>query len=153
MHSHVWRARVVGLLVGVAALAGCADTGTRTEEPPAEPQAASPPPATTVPGAADTSDEGPPTEESDADVEVIEVAIVDGQARTDHRRVDVAVGTIVRIQVRADVEEEIHVHGYDLTAPVSAADPGTLEFTADIPGVFEVEAEHSGLELFRLRVR
>lgn len=153
MHSHVWRARVVGLLVAVAAVAGCADTGPRIEEQPAEPQAASPPPATTVPDAADTSDEEPPTEESDADVEVVEVAIIGGQAQTDHRRVDVAVGTIVRIQVRADVDEEIHVHGYDLTAPVTPADPGMLEFTADIPGAFEVEAEHSGLELFQLRVR
>lgn len=138
MHSHLWRARIVGLLVAVAAVAGCADTQPSTDDPPAEPQA---------------SEEEPPTEGSDAGVEAVDVAIIDGQAQTDRNRVDVALGTTVRIQVQADVDEEIHVHGYDLSAPVTPTEPGVLEFTADIPGAFEVEAEHSGLELFQLRVR
>lgn len=154
MHSHLWRARTAAVLVAVAAVAGCADSEPTTDEPPAEPQTtASTPPAAGDSDATDTSEDESAAEDSDADVEVIEVAITDGQAQTERSRVDVTVGTMVRIEVRADVDEEVHVHGYDLSAPVTPAEAAVLEFSADIPGVFEVEAEHSGLELFQLRVR
>lgn len=145
MHSRLWRARTAAVLMAVAALAGCADSEPIPEESPAsEPDPAPTSPATASPGA---------TENGGDEVQAIEVEITDRQALTDRSRVDVAVGTVVRIEARADVDEEIHVHGYDLSAPVSPAEPAVLEFTADIPGVFEVEAEHSGLLLFQLRVR
>lgn len=152
MQSHVWRARTAAMLaVVVAALAGCADSEPTSADPPAEPDAASPP-TVTDPDAADTSEETG-SDEAEDDVQVIEVTITAGQAHTEQSRVDVPLGSVVRIEVHADADEEVHVHGYDLFAPVGAAEPAVLEFTADIPGVFEVEAEHSGLELFQLRVR
>ena len=58
----------------------------------------------------------------------------------------------MRIEVTSDVTEEVHLHGYDLTAPVSPGSPGIIEFTAEIPGVFEVELEDAHKRLFELRV-
>lgn len=152
MHSHLWRAHTVAVLVTVA-LAGCADSDTPTDEQTASAPDAAPTAPATSPEPADTGEDKAPTDGSEDAVQVVEVAITGGRAHTDSSRVDVTIGTVVRVEVRADVVEEVHVHGYDLVAPVSPGQPAVLEFAADIPGVFEVEAEHSGLELFQLRVR
>ena len=66
--------------------------------------------------------------------------------------VEVKTGEQVRIEVTSDVAEELHLHGYDLTAPVSPGSPGIIEFNADIPGAFEVELEDAHKRLFELRV-
>jgi len=68
-------------------------------------------------------------------------------------RVTVKLGDQVTIRVVSDVAEEIHVHTYDLTADLEPDAPGRLTFTADIPGVHEVELEHSHLRLFSLEVQ
>ena len=67
-------------------------------------------------------------------------------------RVEVAQGSRVRLTVEADVTDEVHVHGYDLFAEVAPGRPATLEFLADIPGIFEVELEESQLHLLELEV-
>jgi hypothetical protein len=63
-------------------------------------------------------------------------------------RIAVDLGTTV-VVVRWGDEVEIHVHTYDYHLEV---EEGRLEFTADIPGIFEVEVEDSGLLLFQLEV-
>jgi hypothetical protein len=67
--------------------------------------------------------------------------------------VRVSTGTRVRIRVGADVEDEVHVHGYDLMSDVAPGDPAVIAFKADIPGVFEVELESAGVQLFELEVQ
>jgi hypothetical protein len=67
-------------------------------------------------------------------------------------RIDVDLGEEVRIVVTSDVEDEAHLHGYDLIAEVGPGLEGVIEFVADIPGIFELELEQSGLELARLQV-
>lgn len=144
------RERAAAALMAAAVLAGCASAPT-AEEPPTVPDTQASLPPGTDPNTDDASDEEPAS--ADAGVELVEVAITDGQVQTDRSRVDISVGTMVRIAVRSDVDDEVHVHGYDLFVPVSPGEPAELEFTADLPGAFEVEAEHSGIELFQLRVR
>ena len=61
-------------------------------------------------------------------------------------------GDTVRFRVRSPEAEEVHIHGYDLFADLSPGTPAEIRFTADIPGVFEVELEGSGLELVELQV-
>ncbi|HEX2029730.1 MAG TPA: hypothetical protein VHF25_17255 [Nitriliruptorales bacterium] len=82
----------------------------------------------------------------------IEVTVADGQVQGSVRRVPVAVGETVRLQVSSDVADEVHVHGYDRIEPVAAGGRAVLEFTANIPGVFEVELEQRGLKLLELEV-
>ncbi|MEX0826353.1 MAG: hypothetical protein WD184_06350 [Acidimicrobiia bacterium] len=85
----------------------------------------------------------------DDGVTEVEVAYADGSAEVtvdgepESGRVQVALGTEVRLTVSADVTSEVHVHGYDETADVSPGSPAVIEFTADIPGIFEVEL-HAG---------
>ena len=62
-------------------------------------------------------------------------------------------GRIVVLRVTADVADEVHVHGYDLTADVGPGAPATIRFTADVPGRFEIELEESGVEIGELEVR
>jgi hypothetical protein len=44
-------------------------------------------------------------------------------------------------------------HGYDLSADVAPGRPAVIDFTADAPGVFEVELEQAHLRLFELQVQ
>ncbi len=62
-------------------------------------------------------------------------------------------GERVRLVVSADVADEVHVHGYDLTGDVAPGSPAVIAFRADAPGVFEVELEAAGLLLVQLQVQ
>ena len=81
-------------------------------------------------------------------VEVKGGAVVGGA-----QRVRLDQGERVRLVVTSDVADEVHVHGYDRSADVEAGATVTIELTADIPGIFEVELEDSGLKLLELEVR
>lgn len=64
-----------------------------------------------------------------------------------------SIGERVLLVIRCDAADEVHVHGYDATAACAPGRPARLAFRADIPGVFEVELEGSGLKLLDLTVR
>jgi hypothetical protein len=56
--------------------------------------------------------------------------------------------------VTSDTADEIHIHGYDIEKEVGAGGTVTIDFAADIPGQFEVEAhEISPGLLFTLVVK
>jgi hypothetical protein len=61
-------------------------------------------------------------------------------------------GDTVRFRVVNSEPEEVHVHGYDISAEVAPGKPARFTFRADITGIFEIELEHSGTPLARLRV-
>ena len=63
-----------------------------------------------------------------------------------------AMGDEVLVRVLSDVDDEIHVHGYDLLFPVTAGVPVEIALTAEVPGIFEVELESSHSLLFELEV-
>jgi hypothetical protein len=67
-------------------------------------------------------------------------------------RLSFTVGDTVSIWLISDTDEEVHVHGYDITFPVAAGVPLEIAFTADVPGIFEVELEESTTPLFELEV-
>ena len=83
---------------------------------------------------------------------LVEVTVSGGQVSGGVEHAEVEVGEAVTIRVTSDVADEVHVHGYDLFADVSPGTPAEITFTADIPGVFEVELEGIGLELVELQV-
>lgn len=67
--------------------------------------------------------------------------------------VEVTLGDKVILVVSSDKADEVHVHGYDETDDVSPKERAEIEFTADIPGVFEVELEEATQLLFELQVQ
>lgn len=69
------------------------------------------------------------------------------------RRFSVRQGRAVEIVVRTELIDNVHLHGYDLTADVGPGKPGRIEFTADAAGIFELELEERGLPIAELEVR
>lgn len=158
------------ILVATIAVSACSsdDTGATSPEPAttatpattpptAVPSATSPPttvpPTTEPPATASPTTVAPPTTAPSPEDSTAEIAIdvYEGQVEGDQAPA-VKLGTPVRIVVAADVSDEVHVHGYDLFADVSPESDAVIEFTADVPGIFEVELEGQGLELIRLEV-
>ncbi|MEU6265255.1 hypothetical protein [Saccharopolyspora shandongensis] len=119
---------------GFALLAGAALLSARTAPPAAEPPA-------------------PQAESSAAGVVSADFEVVGGQVRGRPERIQAPLGSLVRLTVRNDGADELHVHGYDKSAPLRPGEPATVEFRADIPGVFEIELHHSGSALPSLVVR
>jgi FtsP/CotA-like multicopper oxidase with cupredoxin domain len=143
------RAGVPGLIVCCLLVAGCGgDDGGG--------QAAA---TTTVTTAAATStSRAPTTNEASTTTAgfagtLIEAKVTGSEVETAERRVRVDRGAKVRIRVEADRSEEVHVHGYDLSEDVAPGKPAVIDFTADAPGVFEVELEQARLKLFELQVQ
>lgn len=62
-------------------------------------------------------------------------------------------GERVTLRVRSDVADELHVHGYDLSAPLPAGEPVALSFVAGTAGRFEVELHKSHREIGALEVQ
>jgi FtsP/CotA-like multicopper oxidase with cupredoxin domain len=105
-----------------------APTGTETEtetdttaEQPAEPAA---PPVTRI---------------------NVKGGVIDGDVKS----IEVAKGDTVRIVVTSDVDDEIHLHGYDIEKEAGPGKPARFKFKATLEGAFELEshaAEDAGKE-------
>jgi FtsP/CotA-like multicopper oxidase with cupredoxin domain len=137
------------LLLCCLLLAGCGggdDGGEQAVSTTATTVAAT---STTEPSSAS---EAPTTTEGFAGT-VIEAKVTGSTVETASRRVRVDRGEKVRIQVEADRNEEVHLHGYDLSSDVAPGKPAIIDFTADAPGVFEIELEQARLKLFELQVQ
>ena len=63
------------------------------------------------------------------------------------------VGSDVVVTVTSDVADEVHLHGYDLSADVAPGAPATIRFEANAPGRFEIELENTGVQIAELEVR
>lgn len=62
-------------------------------------------------------------------------------------------GDRVTVRVHSDGADELHLHGYDLEAPIRAGETGELSFTADRSGRFPLELHKAHLELGALEVQ
>jgi hypothetical protein len=82
---------------------------------------------------------------------IIEVTYRDG-AVVGPTSFTVTQGDRVRIVVHADVSDEVHFHGYDLTADVTPEVPARIDFVADAAGLYEVELEGLGEPLFEMEI-
>ena len=80
------------------------------------------------------------------------VAFRNGRVSGDTGRVRIGLGQDVRVAVTSDVADEVHLHGYDRRVNVPAGGTVTLEFTANLPGVFEVELESRRRQLLSLQI-
>ena len=83
----------------------------------------------------------------------IRIVVVDDKVVQGQSRYEVSLGEDVVIEVFSDkFEQEVHLHGYDLTAYAGPMEPARFEFTADLPGVWEAEFEATGQHIFELAV-
>jgi hypothetical protein len=65
---------------------------------------------------------------------------------------EVELGQSVDIWILSDIDDELHVHGYDLRFELAAGTPFHLTFGADVPGIFEVETHARQEPLFEIEV-
>lgn len=86
------------------------------------------------------------TNQPEIDIELVGGEIVGPE------RFEVPLGETVDIWILSDVDDEVHVHGYDLRFEISAGDPFHLAFDADVPGIFEVEGHTNSTPLFDIEV-
>jgi hypothetical protein len=80
------------------------------------------------------------------------IAVRGGRPVGGVKRLEFEKGETVRLVVRSDAAEEVHVHGYDVLEPVRPGRTARLRFRADIEGVFEVELERAHVQIARLVV-
>jgi hypothetical protein len=98
-----------------------------SDNPPSEP-------------AASTANEPAPAPEQPAEPAVEVIELRDGAPVGGVRELDYSKGDRVRIKVKLDgPQEDVHIHGYEIEriAPTETAE---FDFTADIEGIFELEA-------------
>lgn len=146
--------RRAAALVAAASLlvAACGDDEPDTTAEPAEQttttttQAS---PGADPDGAADTTTSSTaPAPQAD---QVIEVAVRAGEVVGGGRH-DVALGDTVAIVISSDVADEVHVHGYDVSAHLDPGASTTVLVEASLPGVWEVELHDLGSLLLELAV-
>lgn len=137
---------IVMTSVLVLSVAGCAGN---VAESPVSGQVAPNQPAGSAPSAAAQ----PPEAQPQTSDNTISAQIIGGKVTGVPGEVEVNRGSGVRIEVTSDRSDELHVHGYDKTVALVPGKPGTVQFVADVPGVFEVETHEGGLLLFELVVR
>lgn len=98
---------------------------------------------TTVETTTTTPDEGP---------QRVNVRFQNGEVVGGVVEADIEQGSEVVLTVRADVADEVHLHGYDLSADVAPGQPARISFRATTAGVFEAELEERGIPLAELTV-
>jgi FtsP/CotA-like multicopper oxidase with cupredoxin domain len=109
--------------------AATAPTATATGTPDA-----SAPDATATPTATATPDPGP--------------LLTAGKTQ----EIDAKQGDTVRLRVRADSDDEVHIHGYDIEKEIPAGTTVPISFKATITGIFEIEFHSTDEQIGRLKV-
>jgi hypothetical protein len=82
---------------------------------------------------------------------IIEVTYRDGAVRGP-TSFTVTQGERIRLLVHTDVSDEVHFHGYDLSADVTPQEAARIDFVANAAGRYEVELEGAGEPLFELEI-
>jgi len=94
---------------------------------------------------------------ADQETETIEpntvnIEILDGNVKVEPEELNVEKNSTVYINAKSDVEEDIHIHGYDIHLLVPEQGDNSTSFVASKPGKFEIELEESAYLLLNLSV-
>lgn len=91
-------------------------------------------------------------DEAPAEPEVPVITVEGGQPQGGVSELAFDKGDDIRFKVVSDVEDAIHVHGYDIEVPVGPRTDATFDFPAELDGVYEVELEQSAVPIAQLRI-
>jgi uncharacterized cupredoxin-like copper-binding protein len=98
-----------------------------------------------------TTPSGPITTADQAAV-VIVATVANGKITPNTQTVKAEQGQRVMVTVTSDEADELHVHGYDKEVELQPGKPGSVTFTADTKGTFEIETHESGKLVAKLIV-
>ena len=128
--------------LALLALAGC---GSDNNQP------ASGTPTTSGVSSPPVSPGGATTTAGQADV-VITATVAGGKITPNTQTVKAKQGQTVMVTVTSDEADELHVHGYEKEIELQPGKPGSVTFTADTKGTFEIETHESGKLVAKLIV-
>jgi hypothetical protein len=135
---------VVAVVVILAASGGSDDDG--------EQQAAAPPAASTQPEASGGAEATTSPPEQPKEPPPPEIVVKDGKPVGGVTEIRVNQGDRIRFRVVSDVEDEVHVHAYDIEKDVGPGEPASFDFKASITGITEAELEDRGEQIASIRV-
>ena len=141
-------AALIAVVAVVILVAGGSGDDEKTAT--ATPEATATPSATPAPEEAEPAGTPEPAGGSESKPELIEFR--QGKVMGGEKRLTFKKGDTARFAVASDVDDEIHVHGYDISKDVAGGQTARIQFKADIEGIFEVELEGRGVQLAQLRV-
>lgn len=84
--------------------------------------------------------------------QAIQLVVKAGRLASGPSVIQVQQGSEVIIDVVADKDDQLHLHGYDLKVDLRAGAPAQLRFVADKTGRFEYELHQAQVELGALEV-
>lgn len=84
--------------------------------------------------------------------EVATIVVKGGQPVGGVQDLEFDKGGQIRFVVESDVDEEVHMHGYDVSQDVAAGGKVEFDVPATIEGVFEVELEESVVPIAEITV-
>lgn len=145
-------AAALGLIISLyfALTPGDDNEGAATTAAQTAPATAATEPDETLPAATTTA----PATTAPTAPEVVKISItVPGDKAPTVKHFTISQDRQVELVVTSALADEVHVHGYDLSADVAPGAPATIRFKANAPGLFEVELESRGLPIAELEVR
>lgn len=134
----------------ILVVAACGDSGSSTTTSAESTTATSGQSTTTETTAGTTSTTAGTT--TSGSIEVPRIKVEDGVKTEGLDTISVRVGETVRFEVEADIADEVHVHGYDLSFETIPDEEILVEFVADATGIFEVEIEGLALHILDIEV-
>ncbi len=84
--------------------------------------------------------------------EVATIVVKGGKPAGGVQELEFTKGDAIRFVVESDVDEEVHLHGYDVSEDVTAGGKVAFDVPATLEGVFEVELEHSVVPIAEITV-
>ena len=144
-------AAVAALVAAVLLVAGCG--GDSTDAAPTTETIATttaPEPVTTTATTTTTTAPEPTTTPDGA--KTITIVVKNAAPEGGIKRATVKKGDSVNLVIHSDVEDEVHLHGYNFSADVAAGGVATIHFVANVPGRFEAELEQRGVKIADLTV-
>jgi heme/copper-type cytochrome/quinol oxidase subunit 2 len=89
-----------------------------------------------------------------AEPQVVRISVaVPGDKAPTVKHFTIQQGRQVVFVVKSELTDEVHLHGYDLSADVAPGAPATIRFKATAPGLFEAELESRSLPIAEIEVR
>ena len=94
-----------------------------------------------------------PEESGTSPAPLVTITVVGGRPEGGIARVTVDRGERVRLRVRSDIVDQVHLHGYDVEWDVGPGQARTVVVEATVPGRFELELHETGTQIGELTVR
>lgn len=142
------------LLPGLAllALAGCGGDDSGADGPGPSVSSLESMPDTSSPAPSSPTPSGSTKTFDNAAVLVV-ATVANGKITPSTQTIKAKQGQKVMVTVTSDEADELHIHGYDKEVELQAGKPGSVTFTADTKGTFEIETHESGKLVAKLIVQ